>query len=81
LYDKRIKTLSPKHVIIRIPDDKDYVMSVQQIDRALRTIRSIVDYGIVRHDDHREIAMTQFAANVHVSKCVETLMSLGAILV
>jgi hypothetical protein len=81
LYDKRIKTLSPKHVIIRIPDDKDYVISVQQIDRALRTIRSIVDYGIVRHDDHREIAMTQFAANVHVSKCVETLMSLGAILV
>jgi chaperonin GroEL (HSP60 family) len=77
LYDKRIKALSPNHVIIRIPDDKDYVMTVQQIDRALRTVRAIVDYGI---SDLNEIALTQFASELYVSKCIDTLTSLGALL-
>src|SRR5262249_53390501 len=47
LFDARIKSLSPNHVVVRLPDDKDYVTSAQAIDYALRAIKALVDHGTV----------------------------------
>lgn len=76
LLNDRIRALSPNHVIIRLIDDKDFVMNSQAIDYALRAIRSAVDYGII--DDR--LTTTKVAASVHSKKCFQTLMSLGAVL-
>jgi len=77
LLDKRIKSLSPNHVIIRLPDDKDFVTNSQSIDYALRAVRSIVDYGVT--SDGLPV-VTEVAAQVHSDRCVKTLRELGAYL-
>jgi len=78
LLDKRIKTLSPNHVVIRLPNDKDFVINSQAIDYALRAVRSMVDYGCIETGD---LVTTEVAAMVHAKKCIETLRSLGAFLI
>jgi hypothetical protein len=75
LLDKRIKSLSPNHVVIRLPDDKDYVTSTQAIDNTLRAIKSAIDFGVTSNG---ELVATEMAAQVHASKCVRTLLELGA---
>jgi hypothetical protein len=80
LYDKRIRSLSPNHVIIRLTNDKDYVRISQAIDVALRTIKAIVDHGVL---NDRGILMpysTKIASVIHASKCHETLTNLGSII-
>lgn len=75
LLDKRIKSLSPNHVIIRLPDDKDFVTNSQAIDYALRAVRSMVDYGVTSTGD---LVTTEIAARVHANRCLATLTSVGA---
>lgn len=77
LLDKRIKSLSPNHVVIRLPNDKDFVSSSQAIDYALRAVRSAVDYGVT---DTGDLVATELAARVHAGRCVKTLLELGACL-
>lgn len=77
LLDKRIKSLSPNHVIIRLPGDKDFVTSSQAIDNALRAIKSAVDFGVTETGD---LVATEMAARVHADRCVRTLLDLGACL-
>jgi hypothetical protein len=77
LLDKRIKSLSPNHVVIRLPDDKDFVTSSQAIDYALRAVRSAIDYGVT---DDGHLVSTELAARVHANRCVKTLLELGACL-
>lgn len=74
LYDKRIKSLSPNQVTIRIPDTKDYVVSAQTIDYVLRAIRSAVDYGV----DESGLVASTIVARIHSQRCIETLTSIGA---
>jgi len=78
MLDARIRTLSPNHVIIRLPDDKDYVTSSQTIDYVLRAVKSLIDHGSVFIDGKKTLAATYVAADVHSKRCVETLSSLGA---
>lgn len=78
LYDRRIRALSPNQVVIRLSDDKDFVRNSQAIDVMLRTFRSLVDHGTT--DDGRS-AIIKVATVVHVQKCLETLMSLGAVII
>lgn len=75
LYDDRIKSLSPNHVVIRLPDDADFVVSAQAIDFTVREISSLAERGVTR--DGRPLA-TVFAASVQARRCSETLRSLGA---
>lgn len=80
LFDARIKALSPNHVVVRLPDDKDYVTSAQAIDYALRAVRALVDHGTVAWRGKRSLTSTAIAAEVHSERCYETLVSLGAVL-
>jgi chaperonin GroEL (HSP60 family) len=77
LFDKRIKSLSPNHVIIRLPDDKDFVTRSQAIDNALRAVKSAVDFGITETGD---LVATELASRVHADRCVKTLLEMGAYL-
>lgn len=77
LLDKRIKSLSPNHVIIRLPDDRDYVVCSQAIDNALRAIKSAVDFGVT---ETGELVATEMSARVHADRCIKTLSQLGAYL-
>ena len=75
LFDKRIKSLSPNHVVVRLPDDKDYVTHSQAIDNTLRAVKSAVDFGVT---DSGDLIATELAARVHADRCVRTLLELGA---
>jgi hypothetical protein len=77
LFDKRIKSLSPNHVIIRLPGDKDFVTNSQAIDNALRAIKSAVDFGVIETGD---LVATEMAAQVHADRCIRSLLDLGACL-
>lgn len=77
LFDKRIKSLSPNHVIVRLPDDKDYVVCSQGIDNALRAVKSAVDFGVTETGD---LVATEMSSRVHADRCIRTLLALGAYL-
>lgn len=77
LLDKRIKSLSPNHVVIRLPDDKDFVINSQSIDYALRAARSAIDNGV---NDDGELVTTELAAGYHARRCARTLREVGAYL-
>ena len=78
LLDKRIKSLSPNHVIVRLPDDENFVIHSQAIDYALRAVRSAIEHGV---DCDSNLVATQKAAKHHAFCCFATLQSLGAVLV
>lgn len=80
LFDARIKSLSPNHVVVRLPDDKDFVTSSQSIDYALRAVKALVDYGWITVVGRRMLTVTAVASDVHSSRCHSTLVSLGAML-
>lgn len=79
LFDARVKALSPNHVIVRLPDDKNYVASAQAIDYALRAIRALIEHGTVEFRGKRMLTVTALASVVHADRCYETLRSLGAL--
>lgn len=76
LLDKRIRSLSPNHVVIRLPDDKDFVLCSQAIDYALRAVKSAIERGITGNMP----AATELAAQTHARRCLRTLNDLGAYL-
>lgn len=78
LFDMRIRSLSPNQVVIRIPDDRDFVVIAQSIDYALRAIRSLVEHGTVTIAGQKSLVTTVSAARAHSNRCYETLSSLGA---
>lgn len=77
LLDKRIRSLSPNHVVVRLPADKDFVVNSQAMDYALRAVRSAVDRGI---DSTGMPAITELAARHHANRCAASLRSVGACL-
>lgn len=80
LFDKRIKSLSPGHVVIRLTDDKDFVVNSQAIDYVLRAMKSLIEHGTVIESNERMLVTTLLAAEVHSHRCIETLRSLGAMI-
>lgn len=78
LYDQRIKSLSPNHVIIRLPDDRDFVIRSQAIDYTLRAIKALVDYGTIVIDDKKWLTASYIATAIHSRRCARTLASIGA---
>jgi len=51
LLTARIKSLSGNCVIIRLPDDSKYVTTSQMIDYVLRSVKSMLDFGVFFKDD------------------------------
>lgn len=86
LIDVRLRALSAGHAVVRFVDDRDFVSSSQAVDRALRTIASVLAHGLV--DDHGMLQLSSPAplgsvlgAIVHASACLQSLERLGAVVV
>ncbi len=75
LLDMRIKSLSPNHVVVRLPDDKDFVTNSQAIDYTLRAVRSIIEHGVTADS---QLVVTEIASRVHAERCFRSLSSVGA---
>lgn len=79
LLDERIKSLLPNHTVIRLPDDRDFVIKSQAIDYVLRSIKALVDYGTVVIDGKKTLTITAYACAVYSQRCRETLTNLGCV--
>jgi chaperonin GroEL (HSP60 family) len=78
LLDRRIRSLSPNHVVIRLPEGRDFVVNSQAVDLSLRTVRSCVERGM---GEDGEPALSRPIAMIHAQRCRSTLTSLGAAIV
>ena len=78
LIDQRIRSLTSNYVVIRLPDDKNFVVSSQCIDHVLRSVKSLVDHGTVMIKDRRVLTSAFLASEFHIKKCSDTLENLGA---
>ena len=81
LYDKRIRSLSPNHVLIRLPDNSNFVKSSQAIDVSLRTLKSLLDYGIIEQEGKKIPAALSYAAGTYLVKCLKCISNLGAAII
>lgn len=81
LYDKRIRSLTPNQVLIRLPNDKDFIRLSQSIDLGLRTVKSLVDYGVVIRDGVRVPAILDFTTKLYSQKCFKAISDLGAAII
>lgn len=77
LLDKRIRSLSPNHVILRLPDNKDFVTHSQAVDYSLRAVRSMIDHGVTSDGDP---VATELAAQTYAQRCFVSLANLGAVI-
>ena len=82
LYDKRIKSLSPNHVIIRIPDSMEEVVVKQTLDVILRSIKSGMEFGVLYDEKlKRYVPLSKkISAYTLVGKCLLMINDLGAVL-
>jgi hypothetical protein len=81
LIDSRIKSLSPNHVVIRLIDDKNFIVTSQTIDYTLRAIRELIDRGSILKNGKQMLTTALFAAEIHSHKCVEMISNLGAVII
>jgi len=79
LIDKRIKSLTPSQVIIKLVDDKDFVKRSQLIDIGLRQISSIMNTGIIYHENEREFA-SEICVNHFSQKFFSYFQNLGSVI-
>jgi hypothetical protein len=79
LYDKRIKSLSPGLVSIKIPDGITYRCDRQRMDFALRAYRSLVNHGTVVVDGEKMLLDTALAVVTYAPKLANVLNDIGAI--
>lgn len=80
LIDKRIKCLTPNHVIVRIPDTNSYIVESQAFDLTLRAIKSYVEFGSVP-DTNYELLATEHVARVQAERCVKMLQNVFAVVI
>ena len=74
LIDDRIRTLTSNHVIVRIPDDKDFVRNSQMIDYVLRATRSALDYGVTSECN---LYATSLISAIEAQKCCDLISQIG----
>jgi chaperonin GroEL (HSP60 family) len=77
LYEKRIKSLNCHNVIVRLPDDKNFVKFSQSIDFSLRSIKSMIEFGV---SETKELAATKISSDIFSKKIDQTLKNLGTIM-
>lgn len=79
LFDKRIRSLTPNYVVIRLEDDKDYVVRSQAIDYALRAFKSLVDHGTIVVNGKKMLTATYVGSVSNAKRCVELLSHVGTV--
>ncbi len=79
LIDQRIRSLSTNYVVIRLPDDKDFVISSQHIDYVLRAFKSMIEHGTVIFKNNRTLTSAAVATKIHSEKCLDTIKNLGSV--
>ena len=80
LLTTRIKSLTGSNVVIRLPDDSNYILKSQSIDQILRSIKSMLDYGITIEDNQIELCATNKISINLSKKFFDQITSLGAII-
>jgi hypothetical protein len=75
LLDARIRSLMSNHVIIRLTNDRNFVIKSQAVDRALRAVRSAIQHGI---EPDGSLSATAAAVALHAPRCRAEIESLGA---
>ena len=80
LLNERIKSLSGNNVIIRLPDDKDFVSKSQSIDFILRSIKSMLDFGIYEEEDAIKLYATEIVSSEFSKKIINNISNVGAFL-
>jgi hypothetical protein len=81
----RARSLSHRHVVVRLPDGQQFTGSQAAIDRGLRSIAACLSHGV--SDDH-DLAMLSrpaptiavVAGLVYAERCLATIKGLGAII-
>ncbi len=76
LCENRIKRLSCNTVVIRLPDDKDFVNKSQQIDSFLRSFKSMINFGVC---DENSLFAKKAVAAKFAKKIILQLENLGSI--
>lgn len=85
LLDARIRSLSPNHVVVRLPEDRDFVRSAHAFDGALRAVGAAVDRGVVDVTGVDAVAPgspvgTLAGAIMHSQLCVDAITTIGAVI-
>lgn len=80
LLDKRIRSLSPNHVIVRLVNDHNWTSRVQAFDYTLRALRSLSDYGTLMIDNKKELTSSYISSEINSTKCIESINQLGYII-
>jgi chaperonin GroEL (HSP60 family) len=80
LITSRIKSLTGSNVVIRLPDDSSYVLKSQAIDHVLRSVKSMLDYGILIQDGKIELYATTNISREISTKFFEQINHLGAMI-
>lgn len=73
LISSRIKSLMNSNVIIRLPDDAKYVHKSQVVDYALRSFRSMLDYGL---NDDNDLYATECLSRLKSDSIIKVLKSI-----
>lgn len=73
LLTDRIKSLSSSCVVIRLPNDSNFVSNSQSIDYVLRSIKSMLDYGIIFDDDQIKLYGT-YKFSIDMSKKLYSIL-------
>jgi hypothetical protein len=82
ILDKRIRSLIPNHVVVRIKDDIDFVVKSQYVDHTLRLFKSMNDYGVIIDEKmQRRLFSTFFASKYYAYLFLKTLNDIGAMLI
>ena len=81
LLISRIRSLSGTNVVIRLVDDSSYVLKRQFIDRSLRSVRSMLDYGIVLKNDKVMLNATLQISKKLSEKFLLQIKNIGATIV
>jgi chaperonin GroEL (HSP60 family) len=80
LYDKRIRSLTPNCVVVRVPVGIEHVRNVQAIDVALRTVSAVVEHGVTTFRKRLYPASTVNAGMKFAASTAKLLNSLGAVI-
>lgn len=81
LYDRRLKSLSPNYVIVRVPSCVDFVVVQQSLDVVLRSIKSAMDHGVVETDTSVLPTVSFVAPLIMALKCIRMIDGLGAVVI
>lgn len=80
LVTPRLKSLTGSNLVIRLPDDSNYILKSQAIDHILRSVKSMLDYGIlIQHGKIDLYATTNISKEISI-KFFEQINHLGAII-